>query len=85
MPALLLRLAGLPTRSLIAVLSAALLLLVVLASVPALVASSFTANGKDRSDSLIRQITAWTRTLLTPTTPDPEPRAAAHHCPTAQH
>ncbi|MFB7668956.1 hypothetical protein ACFC1R_34420 [Kitasatospora sp. NPDC056138] len=78
MPALA-RLAALPTRSLIAILSAALLLLVVLASMPALLLDPFLTPGAggERGDSLIRQITAWTRTLLTPSAGHPVPGGTA--------
>ncbi|WP_018569217.1 hypothetical protein [Streptomyces sp. PsTaAH-124] len=61
---ILLRLAALPARSLIAALSAALIAPVVLASVPALLVTSFTADGPGRWKTLIGQITAWTHTVL---------------------
>lgn len=77
MPAIL-RLATLPARSLIALLSAILLLPIVLASLPALLVTSFTPDGPNRWQTLIEQITTWTRTLLTAgpddtsTTPRPQ-------------
>ncbi|EYT81405.1 hypothetical protein CF54_19735 [Streptomyces sp. Tu 6176] len=59
-----LRLAALPARSLVAVLGALLIAPVVLASLPALLVTSFTPDGPNRWQILIEQITAWTRTAL---------------------
>nr|WP_168723240.1 hypothetical protein [Streptomyces sp. SAT1]ANO42835.1 hypothetical protein A8713_036960 [Streptomyces sp. SAT1] len=61
---ILLRLVALSARTLIAVLSAALIAPVVLASVPALLVTSFTADGPGRWKTLIGQITTWTGTVL---------------------
>ncbi|MFB7506969.1 hypothetical protein [Streptomyces broussonetiae] len=68
MPAIL-RLAGLPARSLIALLSAILLLPIILASLPALLVMSFTTDGPARCQTMTEQIITWSRILLV-TRPD---------------
>ncbi|MEU4302898.1 hypothetical protein [Kitasatospora aureofaciens] len=67
------RLAAAPARTVAVLLSALLLFLVVLASLPAVVLMPTATRGHRRSDSLMAQITTWTTTVLTGLAPrEPE-------------